>query len=321
MTDTITPPEQTQPEAAPAAFQRRSRCRRHAFIGYKGGAGKTTCVVCVAEAAAQRYMNVLVIDMDGQANATRRLQAFDHQRPTLADVLHPTSPVPITDAMTVCGWGAAEQAETGENPYPWAERIHVVQAPSLTQINGGCEQLETRIEESHLRGAVNRLRVAMNGIPQSAYDLVLIDTAPAMSHGLDMVLAALDDPDDRLWIVTNPLFDAIEGGLKFHGHVYRNREMLLVPHLEVAGVIVNDYLPSSEVHAEVYHQIPGMFPAPVLPHYLPRHRRWDEVCNNGLPVAAYPELHKRRYVTKGEPPLPSFVERMEAMTGAIIDAE
>lgn len=303
----------TMPHPEPTVFERRPRCRRHAVIGYKGGTGKTTCVLCTAEQAAKRGKNVLVVDTDGQGNATRRLQANDMNRPTLADVLHYDNPVPITDAVVPCGWDTEE--------FPWAARIHVVQAPSNAHMDAGCEMLETRAEESHRPGAHNRLRIAMLGVPEGHYDLVLFDTAPNMGHGLDMVLAALDDQDDRLWLCVNPLLDSILGGQRFVHHVIKYRDLLGVPHLDIASVLVNDYRPSLEVHAQVYPTIPDAFSHPVAPEYLPRADRWHEVCNNGMPVAAYPELHRRDYREKGKPPLPSFVDRMEAMTGVIIDAK
>jgi cellulose biosynthesis protein BcsQ len=308
-TAVLDPPAATDEQEA-TVFHRRARCRRHAFIGYKGGTAKSTCVLCTAEAAARRGLNVLVVDTDPQANATRRFRAEDPDRPTLADVLHHTHPVPITDAMTVCGWDTE-----------WAARIHVVQAPSMAHLQAGAEQLEARLQEAHITGAVNRLRLALLGIPEGVYDLVLFDTAPNMGHGFDMVLAAMDDPDDKLWLCINPEFDSLMGGLKFQAHVRRNRALLGVDHLDVAGVLLTIVSPSDPLHASVLEQIDGTFPGLVVPDYLPEHKRMRRAAHEALPVEGMPELHRRRWTAKGEPPTPSFADRMELMTGAVIDAK
>lgn len=310
-------------QATPATvFHRRPRCRRHAVIGYKGGAGKSTCVLCVAEAAAKRGLSVLVIETDAQANATRRFQAFDINRPTIADVLHPRRPVPIMQAVNVCGWGRAEEAETGENPYPWAQYIHVVQGPSMEHLAAGAEPLEDRAGEAHLSGSEQRLAIAMQGIPEGVYDLILFDTAPRLDHMLDMVLAALNGEDDGLWLAINPEYDSIEGGIKFIQHVNKVRQALHVPYLQVDGALVINARASNPLHASVMEQLPGFFaPYDVPVHMdalLPRHDTYPTASHEGLPVAAFPELHRRRSVGNGQPPLPSFNERMETMSGVII---
>lgn len=311
---------QTLPTTDPTdttAPPRPPRARRHAVIGYKGGSLKTTCIQCTAESAAARGRNVLVIDTDPQANVTRRLRAHDTDRPTLADVLHPRQPVPITDAITVCGWPDVE----------WAPRIHVVQAPSMAHISTGCEQLEFRVQEAHLPGSEHRLRIAMKDIPDGHYDLVLIDTAPSMGHGLDLVLSALNNPGhgdgdgDRLWLGVNPTYDSIEGGLKFVRHVHTYRDNLSVPHLDIAGVIATNVRLSNPLHASVLDQMPDSFPGLVSPYVLPRHDRLEEVHHEALPVALYPELHRKRWPGKGAAPIPSFKESMDNMTGVIIDAK
>jgi cellulose biosynthesis protein BcsQ len=312
----------TQP-APDTVFHRRPRCRRHGVIGYKGGAGKTTCVLCAAETAAKRGQNVLVVDTDAQANASRRLQAFDTERPTIADVLHPKRPVPIMQAVTVCGWGLAEQEETGEHPYPWAQRIHVVQGPSMAHRAAGAEQMEDRAAEAHLTGADNRLAAAMHGVPEGIYDLVLFDTAPRLDHVLNMVLKCLDGEDDGLWLALNPEYDSIEGGIKFIEHVNTHRANLGVPYLTVDGALVINARESNPLHASVLEQLPQFFGPYEVPVYLdqllPRHDTYQTVSHEGQPVAAFPELHRRRSVGGGQPPRPSFNERMETMSGVMID--
>src|SRR5262249_53966814 len=62
---------------APAAAETRPLGRAHVTtIGnFKGGPGKTSVCVNLAAALARKGYKVLVVDMDAQANATRRLDA------------------------------------------------------------------------------------------------------------------------------------------------------------------------------------------------------------------------------------------------------
>ncbi len=57
------------------------------FVNQKGGCGKTTCVVNVAGALAQRGWRVLVVDLDPQAHATLGLGCDGSQGPDAFDLL------------------------------------------------------------------------------------------------------------------------------------------------------------------------------------------------------------------------------------------
>ena len=44
--------------------------RKIAFINYKGGVGKTSCIVNMAASLAKRGKRVLLVDLDAQSNSS-----------------------------------------------------------------------------------------------------------------------------------------------------------------------------------------------------------------------------------------------------------
>src|SRR6478609_1846050 len=62
--------------------------RSIAFVSEKGGVGKSTCVLNVADCLARRGLRVLVVDTDPQGNSSYVLLGGEKpRRPTLAEVL------------------------------------------------------------------------------------------------------------------------------------------------------------------------------------------------------------------------------------------
>src|SRR5699024_12240006 len=81
--------------------------RRVAIGNHKGGSGKTSTLTGLAAALAEQGCRVLVVDMDPQANASRRLGAeFDRTdpTPTTAEVVHDGTSGIAAQAVRPCGW-------------------------------------------------------------------------------------------------------------------------------------------------------------------------------------------------------------------------
>ncbi|WP_189062106.1 ParA family protein, partial [Longimycelium tulufanense] len=87
-------------------MQRRRR-NRIAVGNHKGGSGKTTTVVHLSAALAEMGKRVLVVDLDPQANASRRLGVpfrTEQPVPTTAEVIRDASPGVAAQAIRPCGW-------------------------------------------------------------------------------------------------------------------------------------------------------------------------------------------------------------------------
>ena len=80
---------------------------RIAVANNKGGAGKTTVITYLAEALAARGHRVLAVDMDPQANLSRRLgygEAELVDMVTTAEVVAANSPGCAAEGIVGCRW-------------------------------------------------------------------------------------------------------------------------------------------------------------------------------------------------------------------------
>lgn len=136
-----------------------------ALANLKGGVGKTTLTLHLAHEAASRGLRVLVIDVDGQCNATEWLTGLnDTNRPELsiADVMDTDIP-------------KAERATLADVRIPTKrDGIDLIPAAPV----GEMATLNSTLEEATLREMV--LTKALRPIAHE-YDVVLIDCPPAIN--------------------------------------------------------------------------------------------------------------------------------------------
>src|SRR5580704_1610480 len=181
----------------------------------KGGTGKTATTVNLAAGLARRGRRVLVVDVDPQANATRRLAVhLGEDSPTVSEAIASAAKGCAADAITSCGWDV-----------DYAGRIDVIpSAPDLANRGG----------EVHQLGAVRRLAKAMAGADDE-YDVTLFDCPPDLGHLTQLVLATVDD----VLIVTEPEFDSNESAIRLRDFIDVAREDLGNPGLCVLGYVIS----------------------------------------------------------------------------------
>lgn len=240
-----------------------------ALATHKGGTGKTLIAALVAAAAAEDGRRVLMVDIDPQANATRRLRAAIPQDPdaraaaSLAGILTRPAPGAVRRIVVPCGWGE-----------PYSERIDV--AP-------GHLDLELLASTASRAKSEQRLLTSLMGVADE-YDLILIDCPPnLLSHIIDNAWTA----SDVIFIPTEPEYDSVEAARRVVQRVEADRDTLN-PDLKVGGFIVNRYRTSLSLHQQRADELSSIIGA-------------DAVC----PVRM-PELVALKNASEAAAPLSEF---------------
>lgn len=191
---------------------------RVAIGNHKGGSGKTATTVNLAAALSEEGKRVLVVDLDPQANASRKLgRPFRAEAPTvtIAEVLKDASPGIAMEALCPVGWSGR-----------YAETIGII--PSRFD-------LENRISEAGVVGAVLRLQQALNGVDDN-FDITLIDCPPSLGHLTQLALAAAHFGLGAF----DPEYDSVEGAYRYREFIDNptNRRALSNPDLSLIGFIL-----------------------------------------------------------------------------------
>jgi cellulose biosynthesis protein BcsQ len=248
--------------------------RRVPIGNHKGGSGKTATCVNLAAALALRGKRVLVIDLDPQANASRRLgRAFDINTPvaTTAEVIKSGEPGIAEDAIIACGW-----------PDPYPELVHLI--PSRFD-------LENRVSEAGIVGAVSRLRRAMRGADGN-YDVTLLDLPPSLGHLTQLGLAAAVNEDDpgakgAALCTVEPEYDSVEGAVRFRDFIAEHAAEVGNPGLRITGYVVTRVRKALGAHAYQLEGLADAFGADLVwePH-IPERAAVKDAADAALPLRA-----------------------------------
>ena len=230
----------------------------------KGGPGKTTATVQLAAALAQRGRRVLVVDLDPQANASRRLGfrwSAAEPVPTVSEAIKSAEEGVAAEAIVRSGWDG-----------PLGELVDLI--PSRWD-------LEQRISEAGQVGAVRRLARAMTGVA-AHYDLVLIDLPPSLGHLTHLGLAAAD----HALCVVEAEYDSVEGATRYRDFIRTYRDDLANPALSLVGVIVSRLRANLGEHAYQLDGIREQFLDVLWEPPIPERTVLKDAAAAGVPIQA-----------------------------------
>jgi chromosome partitioning protein len=226
----------------------------------KGGVGKTTTTVNVAAAMAQAGLQVLVIDLDPQGNASTALGIDHHAEvPSIYDVL--VDGAPLLEVVQPC-----------------------TTVPGLFCAPATIDLAGAEIELVSLVARESRLQRAIQAASQTghAYDYILIDCPPSL--GLLTVNAMV--AASEVFIPIQCEYYALEG----LSQLLKNIELVrahLNPPLHVSTILLTMYDGRTRLSAQVAEEVREHFPVEVLRTTVPRSVRVSEAPSFGETVMTY----------------------------------
>jgi chromosome partitioning protein len=244
--------------AAKGGLPRPTHQRVFTIANQKGGVGKTTTAVNVAAALALQGLQVLVIDLDPQGNASTAL-GIEHREGTPSSYEVLIGEIP---------------PQTAIQRSPHSERLFCV--PATIDLAGAEIELVSMVARE------GRLRTALAGLQNHDFDYVFIDCPPSL--GLLTINALVAAPEVLIPIQCE--YYALEGV----GQLLRNIEMVkahLNPALNVTTVILTMYDGRTKLADQVAADVRAHFGDKVLRTVIPRSVKVSEAPGYGMTILDY----------------------------------
>lgn len=244
---------------------RPEKTRIFTVSNQKGGVGKTTTTVNIAAALAAAGLNVLVIDIDPQGNASTALGIEHHADvDSIYDVL--INDVPLADVVAQC-------PDIG----------NLICAPATIHLAGAEIELVSLVaREQRLRRAIDVYAKARAKKGEERLDYIFIDCPPSL--GLLTVNAFCAAGEVLIPIQCE--YYALEG----LSQLLKNIEMIqkhLNADLVVSTILLTMYDGRTNLAAQVAAEVRQHFPEQVLSAVVPRSVRISEAPSYQQTVMTY----------------------------------
>ena len=244
------------------SFAKPKTTRIITIVNQKGGVGKTTSAVNLAAAMGLAGLNVLVIDLDPQGNASTAF-GIDHYEDASGsfDVL-------------LDGASIAEMI----SPAQGFESLWVL--PATLDLAGADIELITSVPELERPFL---LKVALTQfLADHEMDYVFIDCPPSLGLLTINALAAVQE----VLIPIQCEFYALEGVQQLLRTIEFVKERLN-PELDVSTILLTMYNPSTNLSTSVVEEVRGYFGNKVLDTVIPRSTYVAEAPSFGQSVMTY----------------------------------
>ncbi len=222
----------------------------------KGGVGKTTTTVNLASCLAKAEKQVLLIDMDPQANATSGI-GFDKTK-----VEH-----------------SVYEAIIGTHPI--SELIQPTEYPNLSLLPSSVHLIGAELELTSMEGREFKLQKALASV-RNDYDYLLIDCPPSLGLLTLNSLCA----SDTVVIPLQAEYFALEG----LSQLVQTVELVkngLNPSLEIEGILITMCDTRTNLSKQVMSEVIKYFKNKVYKTVIPRNIKIAESPSFGKPIVYY----------------------------------
>jgi len=233
-----------------------------ALANQKGGVGKTTTAINLATCLAKRRQNILLIDLDPQANATSGLGLEKEEGASIYAAL-----LSEADARTLV-------KPTG------IKRLHII--PSELDL-AGCEVAIARMD-NYLHCLKNALQPL---IDQNEYDIILFDCPPSIGILFMNALYAADS----VIIPMQAEYLALEGLSVILSLINQVREAGN-PRLSIEGIVMTMCDLRTNLTQQVIQEVKNHFGDKIYNTLIPRTVRLSEAPSYGQSIIQYAPLSK-----------------------------
>ena len=231
-------------------------------INQKGGVGKTTTVINLAAALAQKGKNILVIDLDPQGNATTGLGKSNlDENNNIYNLL--IGKVNLRDSI----------------------KSSVIKGLDLIPSNVNLSGLEVETANDANRAYI--LKEILNGEQGKyleKYDVIFIDCPPSLSLLTIMSLVSANE----LLVPLQTEFFALEGITQLVKTIERIK-VNLNPQLKVRGILLTMFDRRNKLSSQVDKEARNFFKEKVYHTVIPRNVRLSEAPSHGMPCVIYDE--------------------------------
>ena len=224
----------------------------------KGGVGKTTTTINLAACVAERGRQVLVVDLDPQANATSGLGVEKIEGGSMYEVL--LGGARMADKIQPTGW----------------KNLSIV--PS--EINLAGSEIDIARQEHYL----TVLRDAIRPVVESqAYDVIFCDCPPAIGVLTMNALTA----SDSIIVPFQCEYYALEGFTVIVDVIKKIRASGANPKLQIEGIVMTMYDGRTNLSRSVVEEVRALFKDAVYKTMIPRSVRLGEAPSYGEPIIEY----------------------------------